>query len=360
MRKRSRSLLSVAGAALSACRRPWRPTIAQRGYSQVSMIVMILVIALAQQGLVYYQVRQLSITRGKVMGGQERDIRNAVDDYLKSWGSNIVSGKPVTSGAVTVANALSPTLAELSGLGHLHATINPATPIGGNWVIVIETSPSSCTLPGACNLSSSIYATTPLTMPNSATTIDSTALNAAIAEIGADGGFSEPSAPGTILGAGGWNRPNKNGAIAGTLFSIGGFGSATYTALKNVGDTCTTPGAVATSTTGQQLICRGTNYVTTLNALPTYRESSKVLVKDGDVVPKPTCETGGTPAFSFEMTQTAVDVAIVPPLQSLYETATDQGSSWKIVIHMKDRNTTDVTANTYNVSAIFHVQCFYP
>ncbi len=332
----------------------------QGGFTNIQMTALIVVIALAQLGFGAYQRHYVSQMFGKLIGGQARTIKEAVDDYLKTYGPAIVANKPVTNGTTTVSVPLTPSLAELEALGFLHATMGKAAN-GANWVIAIETQPSTCTLPGACNLTSTVYPDIALTARDNPSAIDGVALEAAIDEIGADGGYADVATPTVVTGAGGgWTRTNKLGSVAGTLYAIGGYGSAAYTALKNVGDACTIPGAVATSTTGQQLICRGSNYVTTLNALPNYRTSSKVLVKDGDVVNKPTCETGGTPAFSFEMTQTAVDVAIAPPLQSLYETAQDQGSSWKIVIHMKDKNTTDTSANPYSITAIFHVQCYYP
>lgn len=337
-----------------------KPRAKQGGFTNIQMTALILVIALAQLGLGAYQRHYISQMSGKLIGGQARDIKEAVDNYLKAYGPAIVANKPVTNGTTTVSIPLKPKLDELESLGFLHASMGKAAN-GANWVIAIETQPATCTLPGACNLASTIYPDVPLTARDNPLAIDGVALEAAIDEIGADGGYSDVLTPNVVTGAGGgWTRTNKLGTVAGTLYAIGGYGSAAYTALKNVGDSCTTPGAVATSTSGQQLICRGSNYVTTLNSLPNFRTSSKVLVKDGDVVVKPTCETGGTPAYSFEMTQTAVDVAITPPLQSLYETAQDLGSSWKIVIHMKDKNTIDTSANPYSITAIFHVQCHYP
>lgn len=335
------------------------PRTAQGGFSTMHMVVLLVFIALAQVGLAAYQLRYVSETTGRVIGGQARNIKDALNNYLKSYGGRIVAGQSVTKGAITVANPLQPTLQELANLGFLSAV--PGKPAnGGDWVYAIETQPSTCTLPGPCNLITTVYPNQPLTSRSNPAAIDGTALNAAIAAIGADGGYSDITTPSVVGGAGGgWTRANKLGAVPGVLYAIGGYGSAEYTALRNVGEDCTTPGAVATSTTGQQLICRGTKYVTTLNSLPSYRTGAKVLVKDGDVVPKPTCEAGGTPAYSFEMTQTAVDVAIVPPLQSLYLATQDQTSSWRIVIHMKDRNTTDVSANPYSITAIFHVQCHY-
>lgn len=330
----------------------------QAGFSNLQMVVLLLVIALVQVALAAYQRHHISEVFGKVIGGQAKTIKVALDNYLKAYGPLIIANKTVTNGTVTVQKPMEPTLSELEGLGLLHATIGkPAN--GGDWVYKIETQPASCTLPGACNLATTVYPTNPLTARNSPTAIDGVALNAAIAEIGSDGGYSDVATPSIVSGSD-WTRPNRLGAVAGVLYAIGGYGSASYTALKNVGDVCDIPGAVATSTTGQQLICRGTHYVTTLNSLPSYRVGSKVLVKDGDVVQKPTCESGGSPAYSYEMTQTTVDVAIAPPLQSMYLATQDQGSSWKVIIHLKDKNTTDTSANPYSVTALFHVQCYYP
>jgi hypothetical protein len=196
----------------------------------------------------------------------------------------------------------------------------------------------------------------------STTLLDQIAIDAAVNEIGANGGYSEASNPSTIIGLGGWTRANKNGSVAGTLMSIGGYGSSSYTALVNTGDSCVTRGAVATSTTGQQMICRGSPlvYVPTVNALPSYATKGlKATVKDGDVIPKPTCDVGGVPAYSYEMNQTAVDVAVIPPLQAQYVSVDDLGASWRVKLRLKDRNTTEVSGNTYNITAVMHIECYY-
>lgn len=331
----------------------------QGGFSTISMIVLVGLIALVNLGLSRYQLHYASEVFGRTIGGQANNIKEAVDNYLKAYGPKIVAAQTVSDGTTSVANSLAPTLAELYAMGFL--TVPLTTPInGGSWNIKISTQPSSCTLPGPCNLVSSIYATVPLASALNPSAIDGTALDAAVSQLNGDGGYSEVATPNVITIAGGATPTNPAGSVAGILYARGGYGSSSYAGLKNIGDGCSTPGAVVTSTTGQQLICRGSNYVTTLNALSNYREMTKLTVKDGDTVYKPACEAGGTPAFSIEMTQIAVDVGTAPPLQSLYETAQDQGSSWRVVIHMKDRNTVDTSANPYQVTAVFHVQCYYP
>lgn len=330
----------------------------QLGITSLHMVGLLILIALVQTALAHFQLRQASETMGKAVGGQAKNIKDAVDNYLVSFGPEIVAGKSVIHQGTTVQDAMKPTLQELADLGFLHAASgNPAN--GGTWQIVIEPQPATCTIPGPCNLRSTIIPTAPMTARSNPLSIDGVALNAALKAIGADGGYSEVTTPGVVTGAGGWSRPNKLGAVAGVLHAIGGYGSATYHPPLQVGDACTRLGAVATALTGEQLICRGTRWVTTIRSLSNWSTVAKVLVKDGDAVPKPVCEAGGTPAYSFEMTQTAVDVAIAPPLQSMYLAATDNGAGWQIVIHMKDKNTKDVSANPYTISAIFHVQCHY-
>lgn len=330
----------------------------QAGITSLHMVGLLIMIALVQAALAGYQLRQASDTLGTAVGGQARNIKQALDNYLITFGPAIMANKPVTDKVTTVLVALKPTLEELAALGFLHAV--PGRPAnGGEWEIVIETQPPACTIPGPCNLRSTVIPTAAMTARSNPDAIDGVALNAAVRAIGADGGYSEIATPGLVTGAGGWSRTNRLGEVPGVLHAIGGYGSATYNAPLNLGDACELPGAVATATTGQQLICRGTRWVTTIQSLSNWSTVAKVLVKDGDLVPKPVCEAGGTAAYSFEMTQTAVDVAIAPPLQSMYLAAKDAGSGWQIVIHMKDKNTTDVSANPYSISSIFHVQCHY-
>lgn len=331
-----------------------RPSI-QRGVTSVQIAVTLAVVGLLNVGLIYKTMRDLSKSNGRVLGGAAATINTALSDYLKAWGPKIAAGLPVSNGSVTVGIKLKPTLAELSSLGHLKAVLATA-PNGGAWLIDIETVPAGCGLPGPCNFKSTVTLDKPVLTAGGK--VDSIALAEATGVIGADGGYSDAESPSTILYAGGWAAPNKAGAVAGTLAAMAGYGATNYTGLKNVGDACTVAGEVATSTTGQQLICRGTQFVTTLNSLPAYRVGQKQLVKDGDVVTKPTCEAGGTPAYSIESNQSAVDVAVAPPRQVQYATVQDLGATWRVVIRLKD-NSTDFSANTYNITAIFHSQCFY-
>jgi hypothetical protein len=327
----------------------------QAGVTAIQISITLAVLAMINLGVARHTIRQAAETRGTVLGGMAKKIKEGYVKYLEINGPKAISGQAVAG----VAVALTPTFDELRALGFLDTTIAAVTPIGGTWRVDVEPMPATCTLPGACNLTVTVYPSVPAAMPDDPTRIDGVALDKAMATIGADGGYSGVDDKSNVTGVG-WTRANKLGSVAGVLYAIGGYGSATYTALKNIGDACTINGSKATSTGGQDLICRNLVYVSTLNALPSYRVVSKVSVKDGDVVTKPTCEAGGTPAWQLEMNQTAVDITTITPLQSQYGTLTDQGATWQVVIHLKDRNTVDTTANPYGITAILHTQCYYP
>jgi hypothetical protein len=126
------------------------------------------------------------------------------------------------------------------------------------------------------------------------------------------------------------------------------------------GDVCAPNGRAATSTsTRELLICTKGAYVKFANLVAKNVEISRQLVSDGTTVTKPTCDTGGTAAYSFHLTQTVVDVGVVPPRQALYVTATDNGTTWTVKIRLKDNNGGDFSATPYTISATMKLECSY-
>jgi hypothetical protein len=109
----------------------------------------------------------------------------------------------------------------------------------------------------------------------------------------------------------------------------------------------------------EQLVCKNGTYVKLLSLLNKRVEVSRVLVTDGSTVPKPSCDAGGTEAYSFQLTQTVVDVSVTPPRQAMYVAAFDNGTSWTVKIKVKDSTGAEFTANNYSVSAVMKVECGY-
>jgi hypothetical protein len=127
-----------------------------------------------------------------------------------------------------------------------------------------------------------------------------------------------------------------------------------------VGDTCAPAGRTATAVNNrEQLVCSNGKFVRLANLLSRQVERSRLLVTDGSVVTKPVCEAGGTPSYSFLLTQTVVDVSVTPPRQAMYIAATDNTSTWGVKIKVKTHAGAEVTANNYSVSAVMKLECAY-
>lgn len=128
----------------------------------------------------------------------------------------------------------------------------------------------------------------------------------------------------------------------------------------NAGDVCAPAGRTATSIANrEQLVCKNGRFVRLTSLLSKNVEVSRQLVSDLTVVPKPTCDAGGTPAYSFLMTQTIVDVAVTPPRQAMYVSATDTGANWAVKLKLKDHTGAEFSANTYSITAVMKLECAY-
>lgn len=128
----------------------------------------------------------------------------------------------------------------------------------------------------------------------------------------------------------------------------------------NAGDSCAPDGKVATSiATREQLVCRNGVYVRFASLIAKSVEVGRQLVTDTQTVTKPACDVGGTAVYSFELTQTVVDVSVTPPRQAMYIAATDNGASWTIKIRVKTNTGSEVSANNYSVSAVMKLECAY-
>ena len=129
----------------------------------------------------------------------------------------------------------------------------------------------------------------------------------------------------------------------------------------NVNDTCAPFGRMATAINNrEQLVCTNGKYIPLASLLSRQVEKSRLLVTDGAVVYKPNCESGGTPSYSFLLTQTVVDVSVAPPRQAMYIAATDYNNlAWQVKIKVKTHAGAEVTANNYSVSAVMKLECAY-
>lgn len=130
------------------------------------------------------------------------------------------------------------------------------------------------------------------------------------------------------------------------------------------GDACAPSGRVATSSaTNGQLVCKNGTFINFDSLISkNIQIGPHLLVKDGQIIIKPVCDTGGTPTPDLKLVQAAVDVATVPPYQSTYIAAQNNGASWTILLRLK-RSAADgggeVSGNAYGLSGIFTAECSY-
>jgi hypothetical protein len=126
------------------------------------------------------------------------------------------------------------------------------------------------------------------------------------------------------------------------------------------GAACSPEGKVATSTaTGEQLICRSGAYIKSSSLIPKNILVQRVSVKDLDMVSKPVCDSPGQADRSFTITQTSTDVTVAPPKQSMIVSTTDLGSSWQVVIRMRDDLGNETSGNAHNITAVINLECKY-
>lgn len=156
------------------------------------------------------------------------------------------------------------------------------------------------------------------------------------------------------------SAPGKIGSnTTGASFICNGSVWSTVNTTATLNSACAPDGRLAMTLTKEQLVCKNGTYVKLLNLLNKSIEMSRVLVTDGTTVNKPACDAGGTQAYSFQVTQTVVDVSVTPPRQAMYVAAVDNGTSWTVKIKVKDNTGAEFTANNYSVSAVMKLECAY-
>lgn len=164
-----------------------------------------------------------------------------------------------------------------------------------------------------------------------------------------------------VTAGGACSTPGQAATNATGVFYLcnGSFWTLAQT-TANAGEICAPAGKTAISvTTTEQLVCKNGVYLKLSNLIAKTVEISRQLVVDGQSVAKPTCDTSGTAAYSFNLTQTVVDVSVVPPRQAMYITATDVGPNWSVMIRVRDNSGGDFSANAYSISAVMKLECTY-
>lgn len=130
--------------------------------------------------------------------------------------------------------------------------------------------------------------------------------------------------------------------------------------FANPGDPCTPDGTIAASLINdEELVCKNGRYVRLVNLIARNIEVGRINVTDGLVVGKPACDVGGVPDYSFNLNRIAIDVTVLPPKQSQYVTTIDNGTTWTVLLKLRDDAAGESSGNQYNLSAVMHLECKY-
>ncbi|WP_298150721.1 hypothetical protein [Flavobacterium sp.] len=151
---------------------------------------------------------------------------------------------------------------------------------------------------------------------------------------------------------------------AGTGYICNGTFWNRIAVYANIGDACSPAGITAANISdNRQLICRNGAYMLLVSSLSkNVQVGPHLIVNDGTVVAKPSCDAPGVPTFSLGLTQAYVDVSQSPPYQGTVLNAVNTGSTWTVQLKLQ-MSAADggnlVSGNNYSMSAVMTVECSY-
>ncbi len=109
------------------------------------------------------------------------------------------------------------------------------------------------------------------------------------------------------------------------------------------GATCSPDGAIGTSISagameGTTLICKKGKYINLNNLIAKHVEVARLRVENGQHVPQPACEAGGTADYSLWLSSTVVDMSLAAPREAFeaLATPTPDGTAWLVSVELID------------------------
>lgn len=168
--------------------------------------------------------------------------------------------------------------------------------------------------------------------------------------------------PGTACGAAAQGSIRTNVNRTG-LVICNGVWQPIGTAVASVasGVACGVPNHIATNANNVPYLCKNGVYVALTSLIGKNIELARYVVGDNNVsVPKPACDAGGTPSFSFDVRSMGTDFSQSPPYTTTRVFADDYGSSWVPRIQLLNMNGGVQSGNVIGLQAIFKAECNYP
>lgn len=214
------------------------PRRAQTGFllPQLALAVVVGSLVLAYAGNRYWQATldQSRDDKAKMIGERLANVSDAVKTYATTFFTQIQRNQPITRNGYTLSaqNVLSPTVADLNGLGFLAASAtNPVIYNGQSiqyGVAMQVNTQSGCSVP-TCSLLFSVITSTPLLIPDSTTLDIRRSTLAANAASPGNAGVSMPSSmggnPGVFVASGGTVIGSNPTGVAGLVAMTSGYDS---------------------------------------------------------------------------------------------------------------------------------------
>ncbi|MGK5033216.1 hypothetical protein [Janthinobacterium sp. MDT1-19] len=127
-----------------------------------------------------------------------------------------------------------------------------------------------------------------------------------------------------------------------------------------LGENCNQEGKLASNIgTGEQLICKDGKYKKLLSFMARTILMKRVPVRDGDIVNKIACDSGGTADRSFSIVQTSVNLTTAPPMASMDVSTADLGYAWAVSIKLKDDENNIESGNNHDLTQVLNLECSY-
>ncbi|AOE82530.1 hypothetical protein A7318_28250 (plasmid) [Pseudomonas lurida] len=206
---------------------------------QAAILVLIIGLVSAYAGQQYWMknVNERRDGAARLVGGRMAAVNDATKTYATTFFTQIQRGQSVTRNGYTLGsnNVLSPSLADLSGLGFLPPS--GASPVVYNGQAISFTvqmrvnTESGCTIP-TCNLQFQVTTTAPLLTPGSQNVDVRRATLAATVASSSNAGVSLPASmggdPSVFVTNGGTQVGSNTGGVAGLLSVSNGYDSSGF------------------------------------------------------------------------------------------------------------------------------------
>lgn len=181
------------------------------GFTLIELSIAALIMALMAAVGLFYASQQVAYAQADAQADALTIIGNAVGAYETTYFNNLVNNQAVAG----VANAPSPTIAELITLGLLDKSTSSTNLYGGGYAVTMAPSPAGC-VGTACNIQGLVYLDKAI-LAQGFWPADAL-LGEALQRGGGNFGYSASGNPANVVGANGnWTMANPKGAVAGIL-----------------------------------------------------------------------------------------------------------------------------------------------